>query len=210
MNTRHFTSGSAAVLAAALLLSACGMGTSSAGDSGGSGDSAGSGGDSSKPGGGNEVISSYAPGEREQLREISGKTLEGKPLDLADYKGHVVVVNLWGSNCGPCRAEAPNLVKVAKETEAEGVRFVGINTRDPSREAAIRFEEEYGVSYPSLYDQMGRLVLKLPRGSVNPQAIPSTIFLDGSGRLAARALVPLSERDLRGVLRPLIAEQKKA
>ncbi|MFI1336551.1 TlpA family protein disulfide reductase [Streptomyces sp. NPDC020845] len=207
MNTRHFTSGSAAVLAAALLLSACGMGTSSTGDSG---DSGGSGGDSSKSGGGNEVISSYAPGERKQLREISGKTLEGKPLDLADYKGHVVVVNLWGSNCGPCRAEAPNLVKVAKETEAEGVRFVGINTRDPSREAAIRFEEEYGVSYPSLYDQMGRIVLKLPRGSVNPQTIPSTIFLDGSGRLAARALVPLSERDLRGVLRPLIAEQKKA
>ncbi|MGO4424007.1 TlpA family protein disulfide reductase, partial [Streptomyces sp. MCAF7] len=49
-----------------------------------------------------------------------------------------------------------------------------------------------------------------PRGSVNPQAIPSTIFLDGSGRLAARALVPLSERDLRKALRPLIAEQKKA
>ncbi|MEU5027928.1 TlpA family protein disulfide reductase [Streptomyces milbemycinicus] len=204
MNTRHFTSGSAAALAAALLLSACGTGTSSSGGSGGSGDG------SSKQGGGNEVISSYAPGERKQLREISGKTLEGKPLDLADYKGHVVVVNLWGSNCGPCRAEAPNLVKVAKETEAKGVRFVGINTRDPSREAAIRFEEEYGVSYPSLYDQMGRIVLKLPRGSVNPQTIPSTIFLDGSGRLAARALVPLSERDLRGVLRPLIAEQKKA
>ncbi|MGW3569829.1 TlpA family protein disulfide reductase [Streptomyces sp. NPDC000941] len=204
MNTRHFTSGSAAVLAAVLLLSACGMGTSSTGDSGGSG------GGSSKSGGGNGVISSYAPAERKQLREISGKTLEGKPLDLADYKGHVVVVNLWGSNCGPCRAEAPNLVKVAKETEAEGVRFVGINTRDPSREAAIRFEEEYGVSYPSLYDQMGRIVLKLPRGSVNPQAIPSTIFLDSSGRLAARALVPLSERDLRKALRPLIAEQKKA
>ncbi|MGY0056194.1 TlpA family protein disulfide reductase [Streptomyces sp. LZ34] len=198
MNTRHLTSGSAAALAAVLLLSACGTGASSSGD------------DPSKPGGGNEVISSYSPGERQQLRGISGKTLEGKPLDLADYKGHVVVVNLWGSNCGPCRAEAPNLVKVAKETEAEGVRFVGINTRDPSREAAARFEEEYGVPYPSLYDQMGRIVLKLPRGSVNPQAIPSTIFLDRGGRLAARALVPLSERDLRRVLRPLIAEKKQA
>ncbi|MFI0733909.1 TlpA family protein disulfide reductase [Streptomyces sp. NPDC021225] len=198
MNTRHLASGSAAVLAAALFLSACGTGTGSSGD------------DTSKSGGGNEVISSYAPGEREQVHGISGKTLDGKPLDLADYKGHVVVVNLWGSNCGPCRGEAPNLVKVAKETEAEGVRFVGINTRDPSREAAIRFEEEYGVPYPSLYDQMGRIVLKLPRGSVNPQAIPSTIVLDPDGRLAARALAPLSERDLRRVLRPLIAENKRA
>ena len=72
-------------------------------------------------------------------------------------------------------------MKVAK-TEAEGVRFVGINTRDPSREAAIRFEEEYGASYPSLYDQMGKIMLKLPRGSVNPQTIPSTIFLDRRDR----------------------------
>lgn len=198
MNTRHLTSGSAAALAAALFLSACGTGAGSSGD------------DTSKSGGGNEVISNYAQGERERVHGISGKTLDGKPLDLADYRGHVVVVNLWGSNCGPCRGEAPNLVKVAKETEAEGVRFVGINTRDPSREAAIRFEEEYGVPYPSLYDQMGRIVLKLPRGSVNPQAIPSTIVLDPDGRLAARALAPLSERDLRRVLRPLIAENKRA
>lgn len=198
MNTRHLSSGSAAALAATLFLSACGTGTSSSGE------------DPSKPGGGHGVISSYSPGEREQLHGISGRTLDGRPLDLADYKGHVVVVNLWGSNCGPCRAEAPNLVKVAKETEAEGVRFVGINTRDPSREAAVRFEEEYGVPYPSLYDQMGRIVLKLPRGSVNPQMIPSTVFLDRGGRLAARALAPLGEGDLRRVLRPLIAEKKQA
>lgn len=196
MNTRHVSSGAAAALAAALLLSACGT---EAGFE-----------DTSKSGGGNEVISRFSPDEREPLRDISGTTLEGKPLDLADYKGKVVVVNIWGSNCGPCRAEAPNLVKVAKDTEAEGVRFVGINTRDPSREAALRFEEEYGVPYPSLYDQMGRIVLRFPRGSVNPQAIPSTVFLDRSGRLAARALAPLSERDLRAVLRPLVAEKKTA
>ncbi|GAA2357812.1 TlpA disulfide reductase family protein [Streptomyces cuspidosporus] len=180
---------------AALTLSACGAG----GTSGGSSDT--------KFVQGKGGVDTVAKGDRKHAPEITGKTLEGKQLDLADYKGKIVVLNVWGSWCTPCRAEAPNLVKVAKDTEADGVRFVGINTRDSDRANAIQFEKEFKVQYPSLYDPIGKLMLRFPKGSLNPQAIPTTIVLDRQGRIAARALTPLSEEALRKMVEPLIAEK---
>ena len=190
------TTGLAIVAAvAALALTACGAG----GTSGGSADT--------KFVQGKGGVDTVAKGDRKAAPELSGKTLQGKPLDVADYKGKIVVLNVWGSWCSPCRAEAPNLAKVAKATKADGVQFVGINTRDPDRAPAVRFEKDFGVGYPSLYDPIGKLMLRFPKGSLNPQAIPSTIVLDREGRIAARALTPLSEERLRTMLDPLIAEQ---
>jgi thiol-disulfide isomerase/thioredoxin len=180
---------------AALSLSACGSG----GTSGGSADT--------KFVQGKGGIDTVAKGDRQGAPDLSGKTLEGKPLDVADYKGKIVVLNVWGSWCAPCRAEAPNLAKVAKDTKAKGVQFIGINTRDGNRAPALRFEKSFNVDYPSLYDPIGKLMLRFPKGSLNPQAIPSTIVLDRNGEIAARALTPLSEDSVRKMLDPLIAEK---
>lgn len=180
---------------AALSLSACGSG----GASGGSADT--------KFVQGKGGIDTVAKGDRQEAPELSGKTLEGKPLDVADYKGKIVVLNVWGSWCAPCRAEAPNLAKVAKDTKAKGVQFIGINTRDSNRAPALRFEKSFKVDYPSLYDPIGKLMLRFPKGSLNPQAIPSTIVLDRDGKIAARALTPLSEEKMRKMVDPLIAEK---
>jgi thiol-disulfide isomerase/thioredoxin len=118
-----------------------------------------------------------------------------------------VVLNIWGSWCSPCRAEAKNLVTVADDTKAKGVQFVGINTRDLQTAQAKAFEKKYAVSYPSLYDPTGKLILRFPKGSLNPQAIPTTIVLDRQGRIAVRALKALTEDELRKILDPLIAEK---
>ncbi|AJE83134.1 MULTISPECIES: TlpA family protein disulfide reductase [Streptomyces] len=181
--------------AAALALAACGAG----GTSGGSGNTNFV---TSKDG-----ISTVKSADRKPGPEISGKTLQGKPLDLADLRGKLVVLNVWGSWCPPCRAEAPGFVKVAKATEPKGVEFVGLNTRDTGTGPAKRFEENFGVPYPSLYDPAGRLMLRFPKGTLNPQAIPSTLVLDRKGRVAARSLQPLSGEDLQKMLDPLIAEK---
>ncbi|WP_307110032.1 TlpA family protein disulfide reductase [Streptomyces demainii] len=180
---------------AALSLTAC----SGGGASGGSADT--------KFVQGKGGVDTVPEGGRKDVPQLSGKTLEGKPLDVADYKGKIVVLNVWGSWCAPCRAEAPNLAKVAKDTKAKGVQFIGINTRDDNPAPARKFEKEYNVGYPSLYDPIGKLMLRFPKGSLNPQAIPSTIVLDREGRIAARALTPLSEERLRAMLEPLIAEK---
>ncbi|WP_405997957.1 TlpA family protein disulfide reductase [Streptomyces sp. NBC_00829] len=157
---------------------------------------------------GNGGISTVPRSERQPAHELKGETLGRKQLDVADLKGKVVVMNVWGSWCPPCRAEAPSFAKVAEETKAKGVEFVGINTRDTQRSPAIAFENDYGLKYPSLYDPIGKLIINgFPKGSLNPQTIPSTIILDRDGKIAARALKALNEEDLRKLIDPLIAEK---
>jgi peroxiredoxin len=180
---------------AALVLSAC----SSGGTSGGSGNT--------NFITGKDGIATVKKGERAAAPDLSGPTIDGKQLDVADYKGKVVVINVWGSWCPPCRAEASNFVKVAQETADKGVQFVGINTRDTSTQPARAFEKQYGVPYPSLYDPTGKLMLRFKQGTLNPQAIPSTLVIDRDGKIAARTLQALSEDKLRAMLAPVLAEK---
>ncbi|MEU0108443.1 TlpA disulfide reductase family protein [Streptomyces sp. NPDC006251] len=185
----------AGIMAAALTLTACGGG-GVAGGSPGTKFVTGAGG-----------IDTVKKADRQPLPAISGTTLDGNDLDLADYKGKVLVINIWGSWCAPCRAEMPHLVKVAGDTKDDGVQFVGINTRDPNKAPALKFQKEFSVPFPSLYDPAGKLMLRFPAGSLNPKAIPSTIFVDRDGKIAARALKALGEDELRKTLAPLIAEK---
>ncbi|MHB9861574.1 TlpA family protein disulfide reductase [Streptomyces sp. YIM S03343] len=153
-------------------------------------------------------ISILPKNERQLPNDLKGTTLQGKKLNIATFKGKVVVINVWGSWCPPCRAEAPHFEEVAQETANKGVAFAGVDTRENNRSAAIAFEKDYGIKYPSLYDPTGRIVLfGFPKGASNPQTIPSTIVLDRDGRIAARALEPLSTENIHKMIDPLIAEK---
>lgn len=156
---------------------------------------------------GKDGVDTVKKADRQPAPDLSGETTTGKQLDVADYKGKVVILNVWGSWCGPCIAEAPNFAKVAKETQGKGVQFLGINTRDSQKSQATSFEEEHKVPYPSLFDPTGRLMLRFPKGSLNPQSIPSTIAIDRHGKIAARSIGPLTEDELRSMVKPLIAEK---
>ncbi|WP_371669845.1 TlpA family protein disulfide reductase [Streptomyces sp. NBC_00289] len=180
---------------AALTLSACGSG----GTSGGSGNT--------NFVTGTNGIATVAKDGRSVAPELAGETVNGTRLDVADYKGKVVVLNVWGSWCPPCRAEAKNFEKVYQDVKGQGVQFVGINTRDTSVGPAKAFEADYGITYPSLYDPTGKLMLRFKKGTLNPQLIPSTLVIDRDGRVAARALQALSEDKLRSMLKPVLAEK---
>ncbi|AIR99842.1 TlpA family protein disulfide reductase [Streptomyces glaucescens] len=156
---------------------------------------------------GKEGIATAARGERAKAPELSGETLDGKQLSTADYRGKVVVLNFWGSWCGPCRIEAKNFEKVYKDVQDQGVQFVGVNTRDTSVTPALAFEKEQGITFPSLYDPTGKLMLRFEKGTLNPQLIPSTLVIDRDGKIAARALSALSEDKLRGMIEPVLAEK---
>lgn len=154
-------------------------------------------------------ISTVAKGERAEAPKLDGETIDGASLDTTTLKGKVVVLNVWGSWCPPCRAEAPYFAKVSKEMEAAGqdVAFVGLNTRDNSKQNAVAFDENFGITYPSLYDPDGKLMLRFPKGTLNANAIPSTIVLDKEGRIAARTLAPIDDKQLRSMIDPLLAEK---
>lgn len=134
---------------------------------------------------------------------LRGTTLAGDPLDLADLRGKVVVLNFWASWCAPCRAESKNLVAVARQTQGAGVEFVGVNIKD-TRSAAARFDEVNGVTYPSLHDQRGELLLRFR--SLVPQTPPTTLLIDREGRIAGRFIQAVTETELLGPVQVLAQE----
>jgi thiol-disulfide isomerase/thioredoxin len=193
---RRFTLLAVTAVAGAMALSACGGDGGKTGGGGNTNFVTGSGG-----------ISTVPKSERKDAPKLDGTTLDGKQLDVADYKGKVVVLNAWGSWCGPCRAEARHFAKVAKDTRDQGVQFIGINTRDSQKSLAVNFEKDYGITYPSLFDPTGKLILRFPKGTLSLKAIPSTVVIDRDGKLAARTLTALDETKLREMIDPLIAEK---
>ncbi len=130
--------------------------------------------------------------------EVTGVGLDGEPLSLADLRGRVVVVNVWGSWCVPCREEAPALSRMSKELAGQGVSFIGINVRD-NVTAAKAFERRYGITYPSFDDPQARAVLAF-QGVIPVQAVPSTVVLDREGRVAARVIGVFREPALRSLI----------
>ncbi|MFF3072677.1 TlpA disulfide reductase family protein [Kitasatospora sp. NPDC057936] len=154
-------------------------------------------------------VSKAEAGHREDAPDIAGETLEGNQVKLSDYRGKVVVLNVWGSWCGPCRGEADDLERVWQKYKDQGVQFLGVNTRDTEKANALRFEQEKGVTYPSIFDPAGTQLIKFPKGSLNPQSIPTTLIIDRDGKLAARAVGGTVDDALESVLQPVVAEPKQ-
>lgn len=144
----------------------------------------------------------FEPAERVAMPAVSGVTIEGQPIDLADLRGRVMVLNVWGSWCVPCREEAPDLARVSQETRDQGVRFVGIDVRD-NPAAARAFARSFRIPYPSIDDQSGRILAAFA-GVVPVSAVPSTIFVDRQGRIAARVVGGVDAKTLRQVIADLV------
>lgn len=141
--------------------------------------------------------------QRVKAPVLKGTGLDGKPLTTAGSKGKVVVVNVWGSWCAPCRHEAPALVKAARDT-AGVADFYGINTRDLDRSQARAFVRTFEVTWPNFYDPDGALLLDFD--NLPPQAIPSTLVIDRQGRTAARFLGEVSTDSLTAAVRDVAGE----
>ena len=143
-------------------------------------------------------VTLYPAGDREPAPPLEGRALDDALLNIDDLLGQVVVINVWGSWCGPCRAETPELVRVANATADRGVHFVGIDTRD-SLAGARAFVRNYDVPYPSVFDPNGKALLRF--GSVIPSAaIPSSLVVDRDGNVAARVIGAIDEGTLTGIL----------
>ncbi|WP_051415370.1 TlpA disulfide reductase family protein [Nocardiopsis sp. CNT312] len=169
-------------------------------------------------GGGNEIQSGegerfisgdgsatvFDTADRTEAPEVAGTTLEGDGLSLDDYEGGILVLNVWASWCGPCRAEQPVLDEVHTEYADLGVDFLGVNMKDDDT-AALAYTAAQEVGYPSLFDYPGE-VAQAFRDTVPPRAIPSTIVIDPDGRIAARVIGPTTYGQLTGLLDPLVVE----
>jgi len=153
---------------------------------------------------GDGAVESIPEAKRGAPVELTGELLDGSAWDIASTRGKVLVLNVWGSWCAPCVAEAPDLQKTWAGLQADKapVEFMGIDFReDPARGAA--FATKAGITYPSLTDESGVAILAL-QGKA--PTVPTTLVLDTQGRIAARVNGPVSATTLRGLVDDVVAQ----
>lgn len=152
-----------------------------------------------------EASGAQIPSPREGFPapEFTLHDLNGAPLSLKDLRGQVVVVNVWASWCGPCRAEMPALQKVYASDQARGLVILGVNSTVQDTEANARtFVDEMNVSFPIVFDRDGAVTSRY-----RVQALPTTFILDRRGVIRFVVIGgPLSEATLRSKIDALLNE----
>ncbi|MET0993315.1 MAG: TlpA disulfide reductase family protein [Mycobacterium sp.] len=148
------------------------------------------------------------PADRGTPGPLTGPDLMNpdKTLSLDDFAGDVVVINVWGQWCAPCRTEITQLQQVYDDTKDSGVTFLGIDVRDNNRDAPVDFIKDRNNTFPSIYDPAMRTMIAFG-GKYPTTVIPSTIVLDREHRVAAVFLRELLAEDLQPLVARLAAEQ---
>jgi thiol-disulfide isomerase/thioredoxin len=123
----------------------------------------------------------------------SAPMLDGKIFDVEKERGNVVLLNLWATWCGPCRAEMPELVKLHAKYVAKGFKVVGVSLDDTSAESAVRdYVKAQKIDYPIALDPDGKLA-NLFQASV----IPTTVLIDRKGKIVLRQIGQIPEHDTK-------------
>ena len=154
---------------------------------------------------GDGSVLEIGPDDRGEPVQFSSTLFSGEPISTDDLVGEPVVLNFWYAACAPCRVEAPDLQSLHEEFEPEGVRFLGVNVRDTIATAEA-FERNFGISYPSVEDLNGKVLLAMT-DYVPPQAVPTTIVLDRQGRVSARILGIAERGTLQSLIDTVLNEQ---
>lgn len=118
--------------------------------------------------------------------DFTATTTDGKTVTARDYRGKVLVLNFWFALCGPCRVEASDLNSISASKSDEAT-FVGVNVRDEAA-TAESFIRSFKVPYTNVLDAKASTVQLALSGSAAPNATPSTVVLDKTGRVTARIL----------------------
>jgi len=147
---------------------------------------------------GDNTVVQWDEAERKDPVEFTGTTVDGDEVDVASYRGSVVVLNTWFAACSPCRTEAPDMEAVWQEYSGRNVQFLGINTYDTAA-IAQAFQQNFSITYPSILDA-GSGAAMLALRTFSPQATPTTLVLDVEGRVAARASGIVEQSTLSGML----------
>lgn len=142
--------------------------------------------------------------------EFTLTDLEGTERSLADYKGKVVIVDIWGTWCPPCREEIPSFIKLQDSLGEKGFQIVGLNYErgkddEENLKLATAYAKKEGINYPCL---MGD---EATRDQVpNFRGFPTTLFIDKAGKVRMKAVGLHEYAFLEAVVNELLAEETPA
>jgi cytochrome c biogenesis protein CcmG/thiol:disulfide interchange protein DsbE len=150
----------------------------------------------------------FGPAVREELSEPAPDFAlplvsdPGRSVRLSSMRGDVVVLNFWGTWCGPCREETPALQAAWTRWEPEGVKFLGVDVLD-DESAARAFQEEFGVTYPSGSDPSASLA-----DDFGYVGLPATYVIDEQGIMRFRFVGAVSGAELDRAVRAVLEHQE--
>ncbi len=134
------------------------------------------------------------------LPNLTLDTIDGKKWSLYDNRGKIVLLNFWATWCEPCRTETPMLVRLGKEYEERGLKIVGIALDENGTAIIKKFMTEYKIDYPVLLPIPGSALSRI-------DPVPTTLLIDGEGRLVKKYVGELPEDILRADIEKLTAEK---
>ena len=141
--------------------------------------------------------------ESSPVTPLLGITLpdpDGKDQAIAQWKGKILVVNFWATWCAPCREEMPMFMRLQEAQRGKGVQFVGIAVDNVDK--VRQYASDLKLNYPTLIGGFGAMELSKSLGN-SVMALPFTVIVDRSGKVAHTQLGPLKEDQLLSILRQL-------
>jgi thiol-disulfide isomerase/thioredoxin len=120
------------------------------------------------------------------LPDVAFTDGSGKPLTLSDWKGRVVLINLWATWCAPCRKEMPDLAKLQQQLGSDQFEVVAISVDRKGAEASSTFLKETGADALKLYVEPTTKIVS----ELQSAGLPATILIDRQGRELGRLLGP--------------------
>jgi cytochrome c biogenesis protein CcmG/thiol:disulfide interchange protein DsbE len=139
--------------------------------------------------------------------DFTAVTLDSVPRmrTLADYRGNVLLINIWATWCGPCRIEMPSIEQLHRTYGPKGLKIVAVSIDDPGMQAQIRdFVKQYGLTFQILYDPSGEISRKY-----QTTGYPQTVIIGRDG-LIRKKLIGASDwnsAENRGLVERLLAEK---
>ena len=132
--------------------------------------------------------------------ELTLTAVDGTEQSLADYRGQVVLVNLWATWCPPCKAEMPTLEAFYKAHAVDGFVTIAISSGDPA-DAVEEFVDNYGLTFQVWLDP------NIDSGmAFRTQSLPSSFVIDRDGQVRLRWVGEINRDTLEKYVTPLIVE----
>ncbi|WP_062046491.1 TlpA disulfide reductase family protein [Bacillus sp. JCM 19034] len=148
--------------------------------------------------------------DREQYGNDEGMMMENFRLpmyeqeegELYDYKGDVIVLNLWASWCKPCRDEMPAFMKLQNDYQEEGLSIITLNMQTTERTLndAIEFIHEIDLTLPVFFDEDGVLLERLRA----KYGMPITYVIDRNGKISEVFIGEVSYEIIEEAIQPLL------
>ena len=111
--------------------------------------------------------------------------LDGQMVSLADYRGKVVLLNIWATWCPPCLEEMPSMEKLYQELKGEGFEILAVSIDESGAQDVLPFMQKHKLSFPALTDSKGAI-----KNLYQTTGVPESFIIDKDGILVEKVIGP--------------------